>query len=94
MSINIRTQGFDAGAKALATEMIALTIADLGKCKTRAEERDIIKWFDARSQEPMGYGWCLSVSGANPNSVRKLITDTVMENKRKRRKPYKKKRKK
>ena len=35
--------------------------------------KNAIKWFNERSEEIFGYGWCLHYSRLNPNSIRKII---------------------
>ncbi|MCK9544589.1 MAG: hypothetical protein M0R03_21420 [Novosphingobium sp.] len=38
-------------------------------------------WFKERSQEPFGYGWCLDITGINPNKIRELINTVAGNNK-------------
>jgi len=39
--------------------------------------RDAFAWFNRREMTPCGYGWCLSVTGANPNVLRARIMRAV-----------------
>ncbi len=40
-------------------------------------KRDAIMWFNERHQTPGGYGWCLGVSGGNPNVIRRSIIEMI-----------------
>ena len=38
---------------------------------------EALAWFNERSTIVCGYGWCLGVSGANPNAIRRKIVEAV-----------------
>lgn len=40
--------------------------------------KNALKWFNERSGEVFGYGWCLSVSGMNPNVIRAKINELIL----------------
>ena len=39
--------------------------------------RNAMAWFKRRDQEVFGYGWCLVMTGANPNDCRRLINEIL-----------------
>lgn len=36
-------------------------------------------WFNSRETTPLGYGWCLGLSGLNPNVIRRSIDRILRE---------------
>jgi len=83
-------QEFMARVKKMATEIITLGLRDIKKKpngnktnrnKIKMNKELSIKWFNERSQEPFGYGWCLQYSELNPNLIRKLINRFMEEEK-------------
>jgi hypothetical protein len=56
----------------LAAEMIIITLNDC-RSKDKHLRNEALAWFDMREQSPFGYGWCLSLTHANPNMIRGLI---------------------
>ena len=75
--------------KRLALAMIKQSIRDVRNYKQRINNKkmptwnkniatinhdEAMKWFNERSDEPFGYGWCLYVTGLNPRDVRKAIS--------------------
>jgi hypothetical protein len=83
---NLPTQGTEEGICAMAIEMILVSLSDLKSCEFAHEEENLLAWFKERSQEVGGYGWCLLVSGANPNMLRKEIIGALKESRARRRK--------
>jgi len=64
----------DRGIAELGADIIIGAVRDLSKKQYQAEA---LGWFNERSIVVGGYGWCLFVSGANPNAIRKIIVKTV-----------------
>lgn len=56
----------------LALELIVQSVRD-STSRVPHYREEALAWFRERSQMPCGYGWCLRVTGANPNVVRKYI---------------------
>ena len=63
----------------LAQQTIVQALADVRGYSHRARDwdgkcrREAMAWFNERSTKPFGYGWCLEVSGMNPNAIRDAI---------------------
>lgn len=56
--------------KLLGLEVIANALTCLEWELTRG---GALAWFNERSVEPFGYGWCLWLSEQNPNAIRRAI---------------------
>lgn len=72
----------------LALETITISIGELTKAVRDSDKQtieSIMRWFNDRQQVPFGYGWCLSITGANPNAVRERINAIVKKSTRGRR---------
>jgi hypothetical protein len=67
--------------KDMAHETICLALLDLNPLRETKDSKvrrlkireETIAWFKQRSTEPFGYGWCLNLTGYNPNALRKYI---------------------
>lgn len=63
------------GIRKLAISLISSALIDLKKPKPL--KLDALMWFNERSQFICGYGWCLQMSGGNPNIIRKSIIERI-----------------
>jgi len=82
LGVEIDDQEFRLRVKKMATEVIILSLRDIEK-KPNGDKSNsasiirnkecAIRWFNERSVDPFGYGWCLEYSELNPNLVRKII---------------------
>lgn len=54
-----------------------LRYAALQIARVKKERQDALDWFNERSQEVWGYGWCLSVSRLPPSFVRAKINEAI-----------------
>lgn len=59
----------------LGFEVIAKALEDYQVDPQNGEPGE---WFKSRSMTAGGYGWCLDVSGVNPNGVRRIL-DKMLE---------------
>ena len=57
----------------LAADTIVQAVRDLGDRRYRD---DALAWLNTRETSLLGYGWCLGLSGANPNLVRAAISQS------------------
>jgi len=89
MSFIINDDEYKNRISKMAAETILVSLADIRrwsdmkkpKCKkdiclnvVRTRYKNMaLKWFNERSDGPFGYGWCLVLTGYNPNQIRKLI---------------------
>ena len=64
----------DRGIASLGAEIILGAMRDLSQ---KEHQNEALAWFNERSTIVCGYGWCLGVSGANPNAIRRKIVETM-----------------
>ena len=67
----------DRGIASLGAEIILGAMRDLSQ---KEHQNEALAWFNERSTIVCGYGWCLGVSGANPNAIRRKIVETMRPN--------------
>ena len=67
----------DRGIASLGAEIILGAMRDLSH---KEHQSEALAWFNERSTIVCGYGWCLGVSGANPNAIRRKIVETMRPN--------------
>lgn len=63
---------FDERFRKMAQEVIEQALSDIKRGKF-GQKDEAIKWFNERSTIGFGYGWCLGLSGYNPNTIRRII---------------------
>lgn len=84
------TDTYVRGAKRLGAQMIELSLYDLAYRNTFGTEESRLEyetrrieakdWFDERSDKPMGYLWCLSVTSWNGALIKRVVDSLFYKN--------------
>ena len=69
MKKSVNIQSYNVSGEFKLAALIIQDQLDL----VRRNNKSSLRWFNERSQDFGGYGWCLITTGLNPNFIRKII---------------------